>query len=142
MNLTKIILLTAALTFSLNNSALTITNYNTKDIMVEIVDCPSLAWYGYPTTRAESCSTFAKGTCTTFSNLSKVDFLHLTHLHPNEVLALHKEYNSDLPEKVCLKITGQSSTTGIREKVKNTCDITVYDNGFLSGIRAEYNNCN
>lgn len=70
---------------------------------------------------------------------SHIEFLHLSKIKPNASLALDKSINPDLPDRVCLNIAGASGSIQ-KKDIKNSCEMTIRDNGFLWGITADYHN--
>ena len=133
------LLLTLLTSFLFYNTttALVITNANTQDIQIEMMDCVSYDNYGYPTTWTPSCHIQIFGKCLFSGNLGKVKFLVLNHLAPNSQLVIDENRES-IPQEICIRIEGLSVIGSVKNNIKSSCNMTIYDNGYATGIRAEY----
>lgn len=125
------------------SQALTIENYNTQEVIVEVMDCTTHHKYGYPSKWFLSCNAISSNFCVVPNRLYRVDFLNLSHLKPNEQMTLNPEANSKMPNIVCVHVEGSSNgvvfeTGVVNQEVTSTCAMKIYDNGYTQGVTAEY----
>lgn len=153
--LTKKIFLTSLLVLTgFNTHALTIHNDNSQRIDIEIMDISGSMRYGYPSSW-ETCKTSwlidpGSGRLAPVANCYKdfdkyrhdVDFV-LTRRNFNygDSLIVEQSKYPALTENVNIKLTGYTGSVKLTN-IKSTCEITVKDNGFLRGIKAQIANCN
>jgi len=146
--------LLAMLTIS-NTYGLVVINNNSRDIDVEIMDCVGAKQFDYPSTWTKSQVSWVYNSSTGrldpvysrvhdwYLHRDEVDFVHVRrYVEPGNAVVVDPttaKYQ-DMPDKICMKASGYTGSLKLTN-IRNTCEVTIKNKGFMRGIEAEYNYC-